>query len=180
LNKNFQLAWIITGFSWERVHFLSGSWGSAVFRIWDENDADNILMFLIVAGHSRTFQPLTLAWAARCMGSWGGNTARTADPNWPKGILHTIWHHAQCISWVSWSEGSDSCLETGWVLFVRQRAVALCITCFVPIISSFAFLLNCLYLNPQVLHFVFLSSSPSHSGEEKRARSCMVLLASWA
>jgi len=38
-----------------------------------------------VARPSRTFQLLTLAWAARCIGSWGEDTARTADPNWPKG-----------------------------------------------------------------------------------------------
>jgi len=35
-------------------------------------------MFSVVATQSRTSQLLTLAWLA-------SDTARTADPNWPKG-----------------------------------------------------------------------------------------------
>ena len=37
------------GFGWDRVNFLCGSWCSAVFWIWDENNIDNILMFSVVA-----------------------------------------------------------------------------------------------------------------------------------
>jgi len=40
---------ICPGIGWDRVNFLSGSWCSAVFWIWDENSVDNILMFLVVA-----------------------------------------------------------------------------------------------------------------------------------
>jgi len=41
-------------------------------------------MFLAVARQSRTFQHLTLAWAAKAHRKLGGDTAGTADPNWPK------------------------------------------------------------------------------------------------
>jgi len=61
------------GFSWDRVNFLSGSWCSAVFWIWDENNVGNTLMFLVVARQSRTFQLLN---AARCTGSWEGTQLR--------------------------------------------------------------------------------------------------------
>jgi len=54
------------------LNFLSGSWCSAVFWIWDENNVDNILMFWVAARQSRTFQLLLLAWPARCTGSWEG------------------------------------------------------------------------------------------------------------
>lgn len=27
----------------------------------------------------------------------GGDTAGTADPNWPQGIVQTIWHHAEYV-----------------------------------------------------------------------------------
>jgi len=43
-----------------------------VFQICDENNVDHILMLLVVARQSRTFQLLTLAWAARCMGNGEG------------------------------------------------------------------------------------------------------------
>jgi len=43
-----------------------------VFWIWDENNVDNILMVLVIARQSSTFQLLMLAWASRCMGSWEG------------------------------------------------------------------------------------------------------------
>ena len=43
-----------------------------MFRIWDENKVDSILMVLVVARQSRTFQLLMLAWPARRMGSWEG------------------------------------------------------------------------------------------------------------
>lgn len=37
---------------------------------------------------------------------WGGDTARTADPKWPKGAFHTIWHQAQHIKrWKKKEEG---------------------------------------------------------------------------
>jgi len=56
-----------------------------VFWIWDENNFDNLLMFLAVA---KTFQLLVLACHVHEM--LGGDTARTADLNWPKGIFHTV------------------------------------------------------------------------------------------
>jgi len=38
------------GFGWDRVNFLPGSWWSAVFRIWAENNVDdNTLIVLVVA-----------------------------------------------------------------------------------------------------------------------------------
>jgi len=40
-----------------------------VFWISDKNNADNKLMFLVVARQPRTFQLLMLAWPARCTGS---------------------------------------------------------------------------------------------------------------
>jgi len=40
----------------------------AVFRIWDENNVDNILMFSVVARQSSIFQLLMLAEPARYMG----------------------------------------------------------------------------------------------------------------
>ena len=58
------------GFGWD--NFLSGSWYSAVFWIWDENEVNNILMFLLVASQSQICQLLRLAWAAGCTGSWEG------------------------------------------------------------------------------------------------------------
>jgi len=62
------------GFIWDRVHFLSCSWCSAVFRIWDENKADNIPMFLAVSRQPRTFQLLMLAWDGRCAGAGRGHS----------------------------------------------------------------------------------------------------------
>jgi len=50
-----------------------------MFLICDENNFGNIQMCLAVARQSRTFQLLMLH------GKLGGDTARTADPNWPKG-----------------------------------------------------------------------------------------------
>ena len=69
------------GFCWDRVNFLSGSWCSAVFWIWEENNVANILMFSVVARQSRIFQLLTQAWPARLHGKLGGDTAGAADPN---------------------------------------------------------------------------------------------------
>ena len=50
---------VCPGFSWDGVNFILSSWSSAVFWIWCENNVDNILMVLVVAGNvytkSRTF-----------------------------------------------------------------------------------------------------------------------------
>jgi len=43
-----------------------------VFLIQGENNIDNILTFLVVARHSRTFQILPMAWPTTCKGSWEG------------------------------------------------------------------------------------------------------------
>jgi len=51
------------GFGWDRVSFLSGMWCSAVVWIWDENNVENILIFLVVGRQSRTFQLLMLPGA---------------------------------------------------------------------------------------------------------------------
>jgi len=40
-----------------------------------------VLMFLFVASQSGTFQLLTLAWAARCMGSWEGTRPGQLTPS---------------------------------------------------------------------------------------------------
>jgi len=56
-----------------------------VFWIWDENNVDNILMFVVVTRQSRTFQLLYTSLAYKVCGKLGGDTARTADPDWPKG-----------------------------------------------------------------------------------------------
>ena len=37
------------GFGWDRVNFLPDNRCSAVFWIWDEDNANNILMFSAVA-----------------------------------------------------------------------------------------------------------------------------------
>ena len=60
------------GFGRDRANFLSSSWCSAVFWIWDENSVDNILIFLGVARQSRTFQLLMLpgAWETGTGHSW--------------------------------------------------------------------------------------------------------------
>jgi len=66
------MSYACPGFSWDRVNFIQSNWDSAMFGTQYENNFDNILMFLVVARQSRTFQLLTLAWAARCTGSWEG------------------------------------------------------------------------------------------------------------
>jgi len=77
------------GFGWDRVNFLSGSWRSAVFRIWDENNVDNTRMFLAVARQSRTFQLLALAWPARCTRGWEG-TRPGQLTGAAEGVFHTV------------------------------------------------------------------------------------------
>jgi len=73
------------GCSWDRVNFLPGSWCSALFWIWDSNNVDNILTFLVVARQSRIFQLLTLAWPARCSetGTQLGHLTRPVPGNIP-------------------------------------------------------------------------------------------------
>jgi len=61
----------------------------------------------------------------------------------------------------SWPRGSDCCSGAGWVSFIGWRAITFvhhlfCIHIIITIIiiiSSFAFLLNCLYLSSRVFTF---------------------------
>jgi len=65
------------------VNFLPGSWCSAVFWIWDENNVDNTLMVLVVTKQATTFQLLVLAcqrvgWG--CTGRWEGTQPGQPTP----------------------------------------------------------------------------------------------------
>jgi len=59
-----------------------------VFWIWDENNVDNMLMFLVVARQSRIFQLLTLAWPATCTGSWKGTQLGQLTQTGQRGVLY--------------------------------------------------------------------------------------------
>jgi len=63
--------------------------------------------------------------ACQVHGKLGGDTARTADPKWPRGLFHTIRRHAQYVSWGSWPGGSSSCWGTGCVSFIGWWVIAL-------------------------------------------------------
>jgi len=64
-----------------------------------------------------------------------------------RGILHSIWCHAQYIIWGAGGRGTRSLPRDGWASFSRWWAIALCITCFIcsshssSIFSSFSVLL---------------------------------------
>ena len=120
------------GFGWGRVNFLPGSWGNAVFWIWDDNSVDNILMLLAVARQSRIWLP----WhVTSCpvyeLGQLGGGQRLLDVVHWV--VSNCIVHHLFCVYSI--------------------------VTIIITIISSFAFLLNCLYLNPWIFTF---SPSPPH------------------
>lgn len=89
------------GFGGDRVRVLYGVWYSAVFWIQDENTVDNALMFQQLQSSANTelrnFQ-LSYCPDSKELGihmKLGGDAARTAGPNWPKGAFHAIWHHAK-------------------------------------------------------------------------------------
>jgi len=141
-----------------------------VFWMWNENNVDNVLMFSVVMRQSKIF----LA-GSHWLGLPGAREAGRGHSwdSWPqlaKGIFHTICH-AQYTSWGSWPGSSNCCLGTGWVSFIRWWATAfvhhlfcihIIVTIIIIIISSFALLLNCLYLNLQV--FTFSHPPPSPMG----------------
>jgi len=118
----------------------------------------------------------------------GGSTARTADPSWPKG--YSIPYDVMLSTQTGDSRlgGCNRCSRMGWVWVSGWWAIALCITRFVYsiiivvtiiIISPFAVLLNCLYLNPRVLLF-FPFSSPSHRcGERSERMAAWCLVVGW-
>jgi len=173
------------GFSWDRVTFLLVSLYSAVLWIRNENDVNNILMFLVVSRQSRTFLLLMLAWPARRMGKWEGTQLGQLNQTDQRGFL---FHVASCSLYElqELSREQQSLLRMGWVLFIGCDPLHLCITCFahiiidviVIIIYSFAFQLNCLYLNPQVFNFPILLPIPLGRGRgEQVAVWCLV--ASW-
>jgi len=104
-----------------------------VFWIWDENNADNTLMFLVVARQPRNFQPLTLAWPAGCTGIWEGTQLGQLTQTGQRDIVFHI--HAQHVNWGSWLGGSNCCSGTGWVLSIGWWAIAFvhhlfCIYCY--------------------------------------------------
>jgi len=105
------------------------------------------------------------------MGSWEGGTVRTADPYRPKGTFHNIQCHAQCVKLgeltggsprqrrrqvVQWSLLGDRLgIVHGVVSNCIVHHLYIIIIIIIIIFSSFAFLLNCLYLNPGVSVFFF-------------------------
>jgi len=57
-----------------------------VFWIWDENNVDNILMFLVFA---RQVMDFSASRAAGCMGSWEGTRLGQLTQT-GQGIFHSI------------------------------------------------------------------------------------------
>ena len=103
-------------------------------------------------------------------GKLGGDKARAADSNWPKGYSMpydgTFSIEAGGVGW-----GQRSLFGDG--LSIVNRVVSNCMVYHLFCIYYyyyyyyylfFAFLLNCLYLNSQVF-FTFFSHSPPHATE---------------
>jgi len=132
-----------TDFGWDRVKFLYGGLYGAVLWICAENNVDDRRMFLLLLSSaytaSRPFLLLKLALPASRLGvhkQLGGDTAGTADPNWPKGYptpynivfsnktggveagssYHCMGTHCALVSW-SWSIALFCITCFSWVLF---------------------------------------------------------------
>ena len=106
----------------------------------------------------------------------GGGTARTADPDCPKGYSMP-WYHAQYISWGGFGQGAAVAAwrQAGhWLLGGEQLPCASLIFSVIIIIVNFSFivLLNCLYLNPWVSFFSDSSPHPTRRGREESKRLC--------
>ena len=79
------------GVGWDRVNCLSSSWYSAMFWVQYEKNVEKTLMISVVAKQCldqvKDFSASDAQPVRRLEGhkQFGGDTARTADPNWPKG-----------------------------------------------------------------------------------------------
>jgi len=124
-----------------------------VFCIRDVNNISSIMMFLAGARQSRASQLLMLAWAAQRMGSWEGTQlGQLTQRAIPHHMMSWLVHKLGGTGW----RGSDHCSGIGWCDSSGGEQMHLCITCFVSlllVVSSSAFLLNCLYLSPRVFTF---------------------------
>jgi len=122
-------------------------------------------------------------WPARSTGSWEGTQPGQLIQTGQRDIPH---HMVSCSVHKLGELARDQRSLLRDRLGISQRVVtALCITCFVciTIISSLAFLLNCLYLNSSVLVFFFffiffiLLPNPVRGREESkqlRGSSCQL------
>lgn len=94
-------------------------WQLLCGRVWicARNSMDNIGMFSSLLASAYTVKSLSAALSVRTPGGddqkLGGDTARTADPRWPKG--HSIWCHAQHIK-LNKHEGKKEEPEKLWCL----------------------------------------------------------------
>jgi len=164
-----------SGFSWDRVNFLCGSWCSAVFWIWGENNIDNILMFLVVARQSRFFQLFTLAWAARCMESGTGTQLGHLTPTGQRDVPY---HMTSCSAYKLGELARVQPLLLGDRMGIVHLMVSNCICASRTLYISHYYyyyyyyyhrhLFLCfpiqLYLSQSTSFYFFPFSSPSHDG----------------
>ena len=116
----------------------------------------------------------------------GGDTARPADPNWPKkrGVRYNV-PSCRVLSGGAVREGSSSQLGSAWDIGELLRAFC-CLLCIfslsvwlLVLFALFAVLLNCLYPNPWVLPFSF--HSPPHLSRGKGDRATVLpFVAIWS
>jgi len=122
---------------------------------------DNTLMFLVVAGQSRTLQLLTLAWPARCVGSWEGTQLGQLTQTGHRDVPYRM---ASCsVHSLGVAKGQRLLLEDR--LGIGHRVASNCIVhhlLYIIYYHHHLFLCFPIKLSlPQPLSFTLFSSSPS-------------------